>query len=99
MRMTHTPSSQIHTYKWCLLRKWRRRRRWWAISWLGYFRKNKISKIPVHKDRIKRGTETDRQREGGREREGERGGGGGRFPGSDILERIRYQRSPFIKIV
>ena len=61
VRMTHTPSSQIHTYKWCLLRKWRRRRRWWAISWLGYFRKNKISKIPVHKDPIKRGTETDRQ--------------------------------------
>ena len=100
------PPPQIHIYKWCLLMKWRRRRRWRAISWLGYFRKNKISKIPVHKDPIKRGTETDRQtdrqREEGRERGGggrERGMGGGRFPGSDILEAIRYQRSLFIKIV
>ena len=59
VRMTHTPSSQIHTYKWCLLRKWRRRRRWWAISWLGYFRKNKISKIPVYKDRRERAIITE----------------------------------------
>ena len=43
----HTPLPQIHIY---------RRRRRWAISWLGYFRNNNISKIPVHKDRIKRGT-------------------------------------------
>ena len=55
---TH-PLPQIHTHRWCLLRRRRRKRRkrrWWAISWLGYFRKNKISKIPVYKDRIKRGT-------------------------------------------
>ena len=82
-----------------------------AISWLRYFRRNKISKIPVHKDRINRGTDRDRQTDRGREgerergekrereREGETEGGGGRFPGSDILERIRYQRSLFIKIV
>ena len=64
-----------------------------AISWLRYFRRNKISKIPVHKDRINRGTDRDRQTDRGREgeREGgrrERGRERQRGVGGDFLAQI-----------
>ena len=72
-----------------------------AISWLRYFRKNKISKIPVHKDRINRRTDRDRQtdrgREGGREGGRERGGEGETERGGGV-SWLRYFRIYIYKV-